>query len=66
MASYDFVQALFQHGRVERTCEANSGWEIIGGVLRLKLVEKPQPLLRKGKGNQTLLRAPRNMERLFC
>src|ERR1051325_2605218 len=49
MPPHHFVQRLFQRGGVESPLQTKREGDVVEGFSRLQLIQKPEPLLRKGE-----------------
>ena len=45
VATHDLVKAGFEHGHIRATGEAHGDRNVIGGAVRVELVQKPETLL---------------------
>ena len=44
------IESLLQHRNVQISPQPQDAGDVVGGVLRIELLNEPQPLLGKGEG----------------
>jgi hypothetical protein len=58
--AYDFIEASLKRRDIQRAGESNCGGNVVRGIARFQLVQKPKSLLRKRQRHRSRLRAREN------